>query len=158
MPANKQANRRELPSRLADLQRALELTDADFAALFKRQRNQAGAWRRGEQLPRWSLLEMVAQEQGWPVEIFQDGGPKPASVLNLAVNARPGRGHGIVAEARPVEPYGAGAVKGAALVALGDYLVPGAPFDVLQRLIDGVYEAGRAAGRSEQGGPLADGG
>ena len=43
--------------------------------------SQVSQWERGAQSPSKSRLERWAEREGWPVEIFQDGGPMPTEVL-----------------------------------------------------------------------------
>lgn len=51
--------------------------------------SQVSQWERGVQQPSRSRLERWAEREGWPVDIFAEGGPKPSEVLSPTVNGTP---------------------------------------------------------------------
>jgi transcriptional regulator with XRE-family HTH domain len=66
--------------RLAELRELLGETQRDFAARFGRGWKQVSMWERGHQRPRPSVLVLAAQKNGWPLGIFEEGGPRPAEI------------------------------------------------------------------------------
>jgi len=146
----------EFAERIAELREALGEGDAEMAERFGRAPKQIGVWRNGGQAPHDRTLRRVAERNGWPVAMFYDGGPRPATVVNQPVNAPTAGRSWKVAEPGQSAPYGALAAQGAAMMALAQYLAPGAPFNALTRILDTLYEAGRQVGRLERGGPPAD--
>ena len=48
--------------------------------------SQISQWERGAQRPSRSRLERWAEREGWPVEMFQEGSPMPATVLAPSVS------------------------------------------------------------------------
>lgn len=71
----------DLGERIFELRQHLGLNQAEMAQLFGREWKQVSQWERGEQKPRPSTLMRAAKAQGWPVEIFQEGGPRPAQTI-----------------------------------------------------------------------------
>lgn len=48
--------------------------------------SQISQWERGAQRPSRNRLERWAEREGWPVEMFQEGAPMPATVLAPSVS------------------------------------------------------------------------
>lgn len=67
----------DLGDRLMELHALLGESPQAFAARFGRGRKQFYKWRKGDQLPARSAVERAAETNGWPMKIFEDGGPRP---------------------------------------------------------------------------------
>jgi transcriptional regulator with XRE-family HTH domain len=70
----------DIGRRLAELRELLEETQKDFAARFGRGWKQVSMWERGHQRPRPSVLSQAADRNCWPLGIFEEGGPRPATI------------------------------------------------------------------------------
>lgn len=74
-----------IAERMSDLRDAMGWDQADVANLVDRTWQTVSDWeRRVRPTPR-KVLARLAREQGWPITIFTEGGPMPASVVNSAV-------------------------------------------------------------------------
>ena len=78
--------------RIRDLRKALSggLTQRQLAVRAGVSGKQGSKWEKGNQVPAQPRLSSWAEREGWPITIFTEGGPMPASVVNSAVNNRPG--------------------------------------------------------------------
>jgi transcriptional regulator with XRE-family HTH domain len=70
----------DIGRRLAELRVCLDETQKDFAARFGRGWKQVSMWERGHQRPRPSVLSQAADRNCWPLGIFEEGGPRPATI------------------------------------------------------------------------------
>ncbi len=80
----------DFAGRIADLVEALK--DIEPSALAERASvgtEQVRRWLRDEVKPRQKMLERWAKREGWPVNVFAEGGPMPSTVVNSLVNERP---------------------------------------------------------------------
>lgn len=75
-----------IAERLENLRKCLGLKQPGFAKLFGRGRKQASAWKHKRQTPPPAVLEWAAQQNGWPLAIFAEGGPMPSEIVNRPVN------------------------------------------------------------------------
>lgn len=66
----------------------LDESQEEFAVRWGRARKQIGTWESGGQTPHRSTVVRVAREQGWPMAIFDKGGPMPVEALKRPVNER----------------------------------------------------------------------
>lgn len=96
----------DLSSRLMELCEAVGDRHSVFPQRFGRGRKQYYQWRDGTQLPGRTVLELAAEKNKWPLEIFEEGGRRPKELVNRAVNERPRRGAMMVGESRLEVPYG----------------------------------------------------
>ena len=81
----------DFAGRIANLIQALgDIEPTDLAERASVGAEQVRRWLRNEAKPRHKALERWAKREGWRVDIFAEGGPMPASVVNSAVNNRPG--------------------------------------------------------------------
>ena len=80
----------DFPDRIRSLRDVLGMTQAELANLFGVSSGQISSWERGLQKPHKKNLRRVAQEQGWPFEIFTEGGPMPPDAVSLAPNSTSG--------------------------------------------------------------------
>ena len=78
-----------IAERMSDLRDAMGWDQADVAKLVDRTWQTVSDWERGLRPPPSKVLTRLAREQGWPITIFTEGGPMPASIVNSAVNNRP---------------------------------------------------------------------
>ena len=78
--------------RIRDLRKALSggLTQRQLAVRAGVGSKQVSKWEKGNQVPAQPRLSSWAEREGWPITIFAEDGPMPASVVNNAVNDRPG--------------------------------------------------------------------
>jgi len=72
----------DIAGRMRELRTLLGVTQGEFADLFARGRKQASEWERGGQAPPATVLARTAAAQGWPLEIFTEGGRRPAALVN----------------------------------------------------------------------------
>lgn len=70
-----------IAARLGDLRDVLETTQAALAIRAGVQSKQFSAWMTGRQRPPKTRLETWAKREGWPLEIFAEGGPMPSDVI-----------------------------------------------------------------------------
>ena len=77
----------DIGQRLHELCDGLEVNLTQFARRAGVRPAQVRNWLNGTQKPAKSRLEVWAQREGWPVEMFAEGGPRPAAILvNLPAN------------------------------------------------------------------------
>lgn len=75
-----------LPARLLDLRtNVLGETQRQFGERFGRGWKSAGIWERAESRPSPSTIELAARKNGWPLEIFSEGGRMPSALLSRKV-------------------------------------------------------------------------
>lgn len=91
----------DVAQRIRDLREAVGWTQAQLAQRVNRLVGAVSKWERGVKRPPRTVLERLAKQQGWPVEIFGEGGPMPSVVIRR----RPEEGAGAVHE--PSAFYGA---------------------------------------------------
>ena len=78
----------DIAIRLADLRHHLGVRQPAFAKLFGRGRKQVSAWENQRQAPPPAVLEWAAEQNGWPLEMFAEGGPMPSAVLHRPLTPR----------------------------------------------------------------------
>lgn len=66
----------------------LDESQEEFAVRWGRARKQVGTWEAGGQTPHLSTVIRVARAQGWPLAIFEEGGPMPIDAVKRPVNRR----------------------------------------------------------------------
>lgn len=71
----------DLNVRVRELREALGMTQGQFGKLVGRGWRTISEWERGERPPTMRVLVDLAVARGWPVEIFAEGGPRPAVML-----------------------------------------------------------------------------
>ena len=78
--------------RIRDLRKALSggLTQRQLAVRAGVSGKQVSKWEKGNQVPAQPRLSSWAEREGWPIAIFTEGGPMPASVVNGPVIKRAG--------------------------------------------------------------------
>lgn len=72
----------DIGARIRELRGRLGLSQGDFAALFSRSYKQVSSWENGHQRPPAAVLVRTATTQGWPIEIFREGGKRPAALVD----------------------------------------------------------------------------
>lgn len=77
----------DIAARIEELQAHLGLTQDELGERFGRNGKAVGTWQRGEVTPPIGVLLKAARREGWPPEIFAEGGPRPAMRVNRPVNA-----------------------------------------------------------------------
>ena len=76
-----------IADRIDDLKKALGIRhNRELAERAGVGKQQVGAWIRGQQRPSQSRLASWAKREGWPISIFEEGGPMPHLVVNGTVN------------------------------------------------------------------------
>ena len=75
----------DLPKRMRELRKALDLTQDQFGQVVGRNGRQISNWETGAQRPHARNLVRWAKEHGWPLEIFQEGGRTPLELVNVPV-------------------------------------------------------------------------
>jgi len=71
---------KDIAGRIKELRRdILGLTQPQFGDLVGVLGQQVSSWERGLATPPKSKLERLAEEQGWPLEVFAEGGPRPGT-------------------------------------------------------------------------------
>lgn len=91
---------RDIGGRIRELREALGETQPVFAKRFTRKLKQVSAWENGRANPSRGMLQEVASRNGWPFEMFLEGGPRPRAALSSPAAER-----SRVRETRRV-PYG----------------------------------------------------
>jgi len=76
----------DFAARIKNLREVLGLTQAALGMMLGVNGSQVSMWERGEQRPHKKSLNRWAEEQGWPVKIFAEGGPMPLDAVNLDAN------------------------------------------------------------------------
>lgn len=71
----------DIGHRIADLRSALGWTQRAFGKKLGRGYKQVIEWEKGRREPPRTGLEELAVAEGWPIEIFTEGGPMPSDVL-----------------------------------------------------------------------------
>ena len=85
----------DVSGRLHELCDELGLNLTQFALRAGVRQQQVRNWLRGTQKPAKSRLEAWARREGWPVEMFAEGGPRPAAILvNLPASSPKRSGQG----------------------------------------------------------------
>ena len=79
-----------IAERMSDLRDAMGWDQADVAKLVDRTWQTVSDWERGVRPTPRKVLARLVREQDWPIAIFTEGGPMPASIVNRPVNKRPG--------------------------------------------------------------------
>lgn len=75
-----------IADRIADLKEALGYRhNPELAKRAGVGKQQVSFWLNGKQRPPKQRLESWAEREGWPIAIFQQGGPMPSSVVNSTV-------------------------------------------------------------------------
>ena len=95
-----------IAERMSDLRDAMGWDQADVAKLVDRTWQTVSDWERAVRPPPKNVLVRLAREQSWPITIFTEGGPMPASVVNGPVIKRPGEVR------QPNAAYGVGSLTG----------------------------------------------
>ena len=155
---------------MLELREHLGLTQVQIAEFFARGWKQVSAWERGAQRPPPVVLTRAAKNQGWPIEIFMKGGPRPADTVPLPQSLSPAAAVVQVVAVSPTLSQ-SGAVEGI-LEATGFDPEEADPQQVLrvvdfwfaERLSEAgdrakgqhwlriLFQAGRRAGRAEERG------
>lgn len=78
----------DIGDRLRDLRDAMGWTQDDLAREVGRRSNAVSEWERGARKPPKSVLTRLADDHGWPVAMFQVGGPMPHDVVNRPLTAQ----------------------------------------------------------------------
>lgn len=86
--AETRENATDLGSRLQDLRRALGWTQDDLALEVGRRSNTVSDWERGVRSPSRRILANLCHKHGWPIEMFEPGGPMPKEVVNRPLTTR----------------------------------------------------------------------
>lgn len=104
----------DIGERLAELRDALGITSEELAKRAGVWPPQVSNWITKKQKPTKRRLVDWALREGWPIEMFQEGGPRPATVVTRHVSGTPGaprtpipRGVMQVGETRYPVAYGA---------------------------------------------------
>ena len=75
------------PVRIKNLRDALGgVTQSELGDMLGVNGSQVSSWERGLQRPHKKSLRRWAEEHGWPVRIFMEGGPMPLDVVGLTAN------------------------------------------------------------------------
>lgn len=75
-------------ARLALHRQILGLSQELYGRLFGRGWKQVSAWENGHSKPRPSVISRAASQNGWPLEMFEEGGPMPYKTPTSPVEAR----------------------------------------------------------------------
>ena len=75
-------------ARIRELRDLLEESQATFAERWGRTAKQMGVWENGKQRPHYSAVQRAAEKNGWPMAIFEKGGPMPSVALKRPANGR----------------------------------------------------------------------
>jgi transcriptional regulator with XRE-family HTH domain len=135
----------DIGKRLAELRELLGEEQRAFAARFGRDWKQVSRWERGPQRPRPSVLRLAAERNGWPLEMFEEGGPSPSGIGLDALKRHAERRSGGVGDTNAPRSQSPGRrredieLRSAALRHAAGRL------DVLLRLIQAYRDAGRPA-------------
>jgi len=76
----------DFAARVRELRKVLGLTQATMASLLNVNPGQVSTWERGQQQPPQKNIQRWTEDQGWPLEIFQEGGGMPLDLVNVPVN------------------------------------------------------------------------
>ena len=94
----------DFADRIRELRHLLGEDRATFAERWGRTAKQLGVWEREVSRPHWSAVVRGARKNGWPEEIFVEGGKRPAEALGRPLAGR------TPAEPPPERGRGAGGV------------------------------------------------
>lgn len=120
-----------IAERLQDLRIALGLrTQIELGRRAGVGKQQVGKWLRGVQSPSRQRLDSWADREGWPIAIFEEGGPMPSTIVNCAVNVPSGPSEGQVKAAT--------GVLAQAIVEANAILGSGATIWVVQEYMKGI--------------------
>ncbi len=84
----------DIAGRILELRTVTGLTQDGLGELAGVNGRQVYAWEKGHAIPPRTKLERLARQQGWPVEMFVDGGPRPRTCVKgpiVAPKRRSGR-------------------------------------------------------------------
>ena len=73
--------------RVREAREALGETQPVFAARWERMAKQVSSWENGHQVPHHSVVRRVAEKNGWPLAMFEEGGPRPVDALQGPLTA-----------------------------------------------------------------------
>lgn len=99
---------RDIGKRIEELQGVLGVSQEVLAKRAGVWPPQVSNWVQGKQKPTKRRLTDWAQREGWPLEIFAEGGKRPAALVNSPVNESADQPRGLVREKGGVGYGGAG--------------------------------------------------
>jgi transcriptional regulator with XRE-family HTH domain len=79
---------RNIGKRIKDLREAMGWTQGELGDQAGVAWTQVSAWENGHARPPRGRLERLAERNGWPVEIFADGGPSPKTAVSGSLMVR----------------------------------------------------------------------
>ncbi len=139
----------DIAARIKDLRRVLSrkpnraLPQEDLGIRAGVRPSQVSQWERGVQHPSRSRLERWAEREGWPVEIFAEGGRRPSEVLTPTANGKAPEGAGASGSGGSLDPE---EILARFYRLMAEAAEEGNPWPPeLAQLMDEMYRAAKAA-------------
>ena len=89
------------PDRLREMREAAGWTQKDFAVVVGRRISSVSSWERGSAATPRGVFERLCARFGWPLEMFEEGGPRPKDVIKGPIRLEHALGS---IEAPPLSP------------------------------------------------------
>lgn len=72
---------KDIGTRLVELRGILGWSQTELGEAVDRDRGAIGRWERGKGAPPMGVLYKLTAEYGWPMAMFEQGGPRPSAVV-----------------------------------------------------------------------------